>query len=81
VGITGTWKGGNDGKRQNSDDSSWENNFYLPTAVDTRASALLDNHCKQSLRNSISASFSEISFCTSLPFVALLCPGGQPPRI
>ena len=22
VGITGTWKGGNDGKRQNSDDSS-----------------------------------------------------------
>ena len=61
LGIWGTWEGGNDTERQNSEDSSWENNFYLPTAVDTRASSLLDNHCKQS------SSFAEISFCTSLP--------------
>ena len=49
LGIWGTWEGGNDTERQNSEDSSWENNFYLPTAVDTRSSLLLDNHCKQSL--------------------------------
>jgi hypothetical protein len=49
VGITETWERGNDNERQNSDDSSWKNNFYLPTAVDKLSSSLLDNHCKQSL--------------------------------
>ena len=49
VGITETWERGNDNERQNSDDSSWKNNFYLPTAVDKLSSSLLDNHYKQSL--------------------------------